>query len=157
METGMPSFMADPAIPVDFDEVRAGFASNVFGQDQAVDSLVNVLASVKTGISRTGKPIASFLFVGPTGVGKTELVKVLARFMFGSRDRLTRFDMSEFSTGYSVRGLIGMGENTEGLLTNAVRREPFSVILFDEIEKAHPSFFDYLLQVLSEGRLTSNT
>ena len=156
LETGMPPFMVDPAIPVNFDEVRSGIASNVYGQDQAVESLVNVLTSVKTGMSRTGKPIASFLFVGPTGVGKTELVKVLAEFMFGSRDRLTRFDMSEYSTALAVKGLIGAGPDAEGLLTNAVRREPFGVILFDEIEKAHANFFDNLLQVLSEGRLTDS-
>ncbi|MBK6904490.1 MAG: ATP-dependent Clp protease ATP-binding subunit [Saprospirales bacterium] len=156
METGMPPFMVDPAIPVDFEQVRSTFDSNVFGQGHAVDSLINVLSSVKTGMNRSGKPIASFLFVGPTGVGKTELVKVLAQFMFGSRERLTRFDMSEFSTAYAVRNLIGSGAHSEGLLTSAVRREPFGVLLFDEVEKAHPSFFDYLLQVLSEGRLTDS-
>ena len=156
LETGMPPFMVDPAIPVDFEAVRTRFATNVFGQEQAVNSLVNVLTSVKAGMSRTGKPIASFLFVGPTGVGKTELVKVLAEFMFGSRDRLTRFDMSEYSTAPAVKSLIGIKGDTEGLLTNAVRREPFGVILFDEIEKAHPHFFDNLLQVLSEGRLTDS-
>lgn len=156
LETGMPSFMVDPLIPVVFDTVRDFFASNVYGQEQAVDSLVNVLASVKTALSRTGKPIASFLFAGPTGVGKTELVKVLAEFMFGSRDRLTRFDMSEYSSPFSVMNLVGQDKMAEGTLINAVRREPFSVILFDEIEKAHYSFFDFLLQILSEGRLTDN-
>lgn len=156
LETGMPPFMVDPLIPVDFDSVRDFFASNVYGQEQAVDSLVNVLASVKTALSRTGKPIASFLFAGPTGVGKTELVKVLAEFMFGSRDRLTRFDMSEYSSPFSVMNLVGQDKTAEGALINAVRREPFSVILFDEIEKAHYTFFDFLLQILSEGRLTDN-
>lgn len=156
LETGMPSFMVDPVIPVDFDSVREFFAINVFGQEQAVDSLVNVLASVKTALSRTGKPIASFLFAGPTGVGKTELVKVLAEFMFGSRDRLTRFDMSEYSSPFSVMNLVGQDKTAEGALINAVRREPFSVILFDEVEKAHYTFFDFLLQILSEGRLTDN-
>jgi ATP-dependent Clp protease ATP-binding subunit ClpA len=154
-ETGMPSFMVDPAIPVDLDAVQRQFSENVYGQKPAVDSLINVLASVKTGMSRTGKPIASFLFAGPTGVGKTELVKVLAGFMFGSRERLTRFDMSEYSTLYAAMGLIGMEPGSEGTLINAVRREPFSVVLFDEIEKAHSSFLDALLQILGEGRLTN--
>lgn len=156
LEAGMPAFMVDPVIPVDFDSVREFFASNVFGQEQAVDSLANVLASVKTAMNRTGKPIASFLFAGPTGVGKTELVKVLAEFMFGNRDRLTRFDMSEYASPFSVMNLVGQDRTAEGALINAVRREPFSVILFDEIEKAHYTFFDFLLQILSEGRLTDN-
>lgn len=153
-ETGMPKFMVDPSLPMDTTAVKRGFNNNVFGQEAAVDSVVNVLASVKTALTRTGKPIASLLFVGPTGVGKTELAKVLAEFMFGSRERLTRFDMSEFSTPFAVARLLGTGYFTDGLLTNAIRREPFGVLLFDEIEKAHPAFFDLLLQVLGEGRLT---
>lgn len=156
METGMPPFMVDPMIPISLEDVRERFASNVFGQEGAVESLVNILASVKTALTRSGKPIASFLFVGPTGVGKTELVKVLAEFMFGNRDRLTRFDMSEFSSPWSVMNLVGQDSTSEGLLINAARREPFSVILFDEIEKAHYTFYDFLLQLLSEGRLTDN-
>ncbi|MCO6476497.1 MAG: ATP-dependent Clp protease ATP-binding subunit [Phaeodactylibacter sp.] len=153
-ETGMPRFMADPALPMDATAVKQSFNSKVFGQEAAVDSVVNVLASVKTALARAGKPIASLLFVGPTGVGKTELAKILAEFMFGSRERLTRFDMSEFSTPLAVSRLVGTSYFSEGLLTNAIRREPFGVLLFDEIEKAHPSFFDLLLQILSEGRLT---
>ena len=155
-ETGLPSFMVDPDIPMELDAVGRKFAANVYGQERAVDSLVNLLASVKTALSRTGKPIASFLFVGPTGVGKTELAKVLAEFMFGSRDRLTRFDMSEYSSAYDVMRLTGLSFRNDGLLTSAVRREPFCVLLFDEIEKAHSDFSDLLLQILGEGRLTDS-
>lgn len=155
-ETGMPVFMVDPAIQMNILKVKNEFHSNIFGQDKAVDSIINVLASVKTALMRTGKPIASFLFVGPTGVGKTELAKVLAQFMFGSRQRMIRFDMSEFSDSYNVMRLIGTDYFSDGLLTSAVRREPFCVLLFDEIEKAHASFYDLLLQILSEGRLTDN-
>ncbi|HQU60866.1 MAG TPA: AAA family ATPase, partial [Saprospiraceae bacterium] len=155
-ETGMPRFMADPAIPMDTVAIKADFNSKIFGQEAAVDSIVDLLAAVKTALTRTGKPIASLLLVGPTGVGKTELAKTLAEFMFGNRNRLVRFDMSEFSTPYSILRLTGTSYFTDGLLTSAIRREPFSVLLFDEIEKADPHFFDLLLQLLSEGRLTDN-
>ena len=156
-ETGMPSFMVDPEVPMNPAKIKQDFNNNVFGQEKAVDSIVDLLASVKTALTKTGKPIASLLFVGPTGVGKTELAKVLAQFMFGSRDKLVRFDMSEYSDPYSVMRLTGMSYETDGLLTAAVRRAPFCVLLFDEIEKAHPNFFDLLLQVLSEGRLTDSS
>jgi len=150
-ETGMPTFMADPDIPMDPAKVRQQFAGQLQGQERAVNELVDLLGAVKTALTRRGKPIASFLFVGPTGVGKTELSKLLAAFMFGQRDRLTRFDMSEYSTPQAVLRLTGI---RDGLLTAAVRREPFSVLLFDELKKADDSFFDLLLQILSEGRLT---
>jgi len=156
-ETGMPLFMADPEVQMNPATIKQNFNSNVFGQEQAVDSIVNLLASVKTALTKTGKPIASLLFVGPTGVGKTELTKVLAQFMFGSRERMVRFDMSEYADPYSVIRLTGLSYGTDGLLTAAVRREPFCVLLFDEIEKAHTNFFDLLLQVLSEGRLTDSS
>ncbi|MFN7119622.1 MAG: AAA family ATPase [Saprospiraceae bacterium] len=155
-ETGMPIFMVDPAVPMDVKKVRTQFHNNIFGQEQAVESVVDVLASVKAALARSGKPIASFLFAGPTGVGKTELAKVLAQFMFGNRQRMVRFDMSEFSDPYAVLRLIGTDYHSDGLLTSAVRREPFCVLLFDEIEKAHSTFYDLLLQMLSEGRLTDN-
>jgi ATP-dependent Clp protease ATP-binding subunit ClpA len=155
-ETGMPPFMIDPIIPMSPSQIKAQFNNAVFGQESAVESVVNMLSTVKTGLSKTGKPIASFLFVGPTGVGKTELAKVLSAFMFGSRDRMTRFDMSEYSSYDAVSKLLGAGFYTDGLLTSTVRREPFCVLLFDEIEKAHPDFYDLLLQMLSEGRLTDS-
>jgi ATP-dependent Clp protease ATP-binding subunit ClpA len=152
--SGMPQFMVDANLHLDVDQVKLLFNQQIFGQEKAVASVIDVIASVKTALTRVGKPIASFLFAGPTGVGKTELAKVLANYVFGSRDRLLRFDMSEFSNPYSIIRLIGAETGSEGLLTAAVRREPFSVLLFDEIEKAHPNFFDLLLQVLGEGRLT---
>jgi ATP-dependent Clp protease ATP-binding subunit ClpA len=155
-ETGMPLFMVDPAVPMNVRQVKIEFHNNIFGQHQAVESVVNALTSVKAALARTGKPIASFLFAGPTGVGKTELAKVLAQFMFGNRQKLVRFDMSEFSDPYAVLRLIGADYFSEGLLTSAVRREPFCVLLFDEIEKANPAFYDLLLQILGEGRLTDN-
>ncbi len=156
-ETGMPQFMVDPEIPMDLKEVEQGFKNNLFGQDRAIESLTGLLASVKAALMRTGKPIASLLFIGPTGVGKTEMAKLLSEFMFGKRDRMVRFDMSEFSDPYSVMRLTGESYFSDGLLTSAVRREPFCVLLFDEIEKAHPDFYDLLLQILSEGRLTDSS
>lgn len=156
-EAGMPQFMIDPSVPMDLAQILQLFKSNIFGQDKAVHSVVDVLASVKTALARQGKPIASLLFVGPTGVGKTEMAKVLADFMFGSRDRMIRFDMSEYSDAYQVMRLTGVSYFQDGLLTSAVRQTPFSVILFDEIEKASPVFYDLLLQILSEGRLTDSS
>lgn len=156
LDTGMPLFMVDPNITINPGQLKADFNNQVFGQDLAVDSLIDMLSTVKADLSKSGKPIASFLFVGPTGVGKTELAKVLADYMFGDRNRLLRFDMSEYSNPYSVMRLIGQDSFSEGQLTAAVRRSPFSVILFDEIEKADSSFYDLLLQVLGEGRLTDN-
>ncbi|NUO02533.1 MAG: ATP-dependent Clp protease ATP-binding subunit [Saprospiraceae bacterium] len=153
-ESGMPPFIVDPDIPMDSKAVLAHFNNQVFGQETAVAVLGNVLTGIKTALSKTGKPIASLLFVGPTGVGKTEVAKILAGFMFGGRDRMVRFDMSEFSDYGAVNRLIGTGPGSDGQLTSAVRREPFCVLLFDEIEKADAGFFDLLLQILGEGRLS---
>jgi DNA polymerase III delta prime subunit len=155
-EAGMPTYMIDPQIPMDLVEIKSYFQKNIYGQGKAVESIVDLLASVKTALTREGKPIASFLFVGPTGVGKTEMAKVLADFMFGSRERMIRFDMSEYSNPYNVMRLTGESYFKDGLLTSAVRQTPFSVVLFDEIEKAHPVFYDLLLQMLGEGRLTDS-
>lgn len=155
-DSGMPLFMVDPSLPMDTEKIRQDFNEKIFGQQNAVNGLVEILAAVKTALARKGQPIASLLFVGPTGVGKTELAKVLANFMFGNQGNLVRFDMSEYSNYYATLRLIGQDYFTEGLLTSAVRKSPFCVLLFDEIEKAHPTFFDLLLQVLSEGRLSDN-
>lgn len=155
-ESGLPIFMVDPTVPMDLSALRRSFNANVFGQERAVAAVVDMMAAVKTALTRTGKPIASFLFAGPTGVGKTELAKVLAATMFGSRERMLRFDMSEYSSPWSVMRLTGEGYYSEGLLTNAVRRDPFCVLLFDEIEKADAKFYELLLQILSEGRLSDS-
>jgi ATP-dependent Clp protease ATP-binding subunit ClpA len=155
-ETGMPVFMVDPDELLDITALQEFFKKNVFGQDHAVNILSDVLVSVKTALMRPGKPIASMLFAGPTGVGKTEMAKVLAEFMFGSRERMIRFDMSEYSSISAIARLTGEGYSTDGILTSAVRREPFCVLLFDELEKAHPLFNDLLLQMLGEGRLTDS-
>ena len=155
-ESGMPPFMIDPTLQMDAEAIKNQFKAQVFGQELAVHTVIDLMAAVKTALTRTGKPIASFLFVGPTGVGKTELAKVLAEFMFGSRERLLRFDMSEFSDPFSVMRLTGQGYFADGLLTSAVRREPFCVLLFDEIEKADPTFYDLLLQIIGEGRLSDS-
>ncbi len=152
-ESGMPRFLVDSHTPLKLDATREFFQSRLFGQNAAIDILVNLLAAVKTRLTRPGKPIASLLFVGPTGVGKTELVKALAEFMFGDSERLIRFDMSEFSDEVAVLRLTG-DAGAQGLLTNKLRQQPFSVVLFDELEKAHYSFYDLLLQIMGEGRLT---
>ena len=154
-ETGLPLVLLDDATPLDLDAARGWFAARVIGQDEAVDLVVDLLATVKAGLARPGKPIASLMFIGPTGVGKTELAKALAEFLFGDGRRMTRFDMSEYADPISVLRLIGGATGRgEGLLTARVREQPFSVLLLDEFEKADPSFFDLLLQVLGEGRLT---
>src|SRR4029079_3920881 len=119
-----------------------------------VELIVHLLATVKAGLTRPRKPIASLLFIGPTGVGKTEMAKTLAEFLFGSRQRLTRFDMSEFGDSVSVQRLVGGVFGSEGLLTARIREQPFSVVLLDEFEKGHLQMLDLLLQVLGEGRLT---
>ncbi|WP_374566542.1 AAA family ATPase [Ideonella sp.] len=153
-ETGMPRRMLDPRQPLDLAEVDAFFRRRLFGQPDAIDVVTGLLATTKTGLARTGKPIASLLLIGPTGVGKTETAKALAEFMFGDPRRMIRFDMSEYADPAAVVRLLGDLGGEEGVLTGAVRRQPFSVLLLDELEKAHPSFFDLLLQVLGEGRLT---
>lgn len=155
-ETGMPQFMIDPEIPMDMAEVQQFFAGQLYGQNQAIDQLINLLAAVKAGLTQGNKPIASLLFVGPTGVGKTELAKLLSQFMFGDRERMIRFDMSEYSNPIGVSRLTRRIGDQDGVLTSAVRRTPFTVLLFDEIEKAHVDFFDLLLQILGEGRLTDS-
>ena len=156
-ETGLPIFMLDPDVPLDLDATQRWFSANVLGQAEAAELVVDVLAAAKAGLTRSRRPLASLLFIGPTGVGKTEMAKALAERLFGDRNRLSRFDMSEFAKPMDVERLIGGASHRgEGLLTAKVREQPFSVILFDEFEKAHPLFFDLLLQVLGEARLTDS-
>lgn len=161
-ETGLPLWLLDDELPLDLEATRKQFAQRVIGQPEAVSQVVDLLATMKAGLNREHKPLASFLFLGPTGVGKTELAKALADFVFGAgtnsgrqRDsRLIRIDMSEFSDPWAVQRLIGGTWESEGVLTARVREQPFAVVLLDEFEKAHPALFDLLLQVLGEGRLT---
>jgi len=131
----------------------------VVGQDEAISAVANAIRRSRSGLSDPNRPLGSFLFLGPTGVGKTELTKALAGFLFDSEEHMVRIDMSEFMEKHSVARLIGappgyVGYDEGGYLTEAVRRKPYSVILFDEVEKAHPDVFNVLLQVLDDGRLT---
>ncbi len=131
----------------------------VVGQDEAIAAVANAIRRSRSGLSDPNRPTGSFLFLGPTGVGKTELCKALANFLFDSEDHLIRIDMSEFMEKHSVARLIGappgyVGYEEGGYLTEAVRRKPYSVVLLDEVEKAHPDVFNVLLQVLDDGRLT---
>src|SRR5450830_672589 len=131
----------------------------VVGQDEAVRLVSDAIRRSRSGLSDPNRPYGSFLFLGPTGVGKTELCKALAGFLFDSEDHLIRIDMSEFMEKHSVARLIGaphgyVGYEEGGHLTEAVRRKPYCVILLDEVEKAHPDVFNVLLQVLDDGRMT---
>lgn len=133
--------------------------TRVIGQDEAVSAVANAIRRSRAGLADPNRPVGSFLFLGPTGVGKTELCKALAAFLFDTEDAMVRIDMSEFMEKHSVARLIGappgyVGYEEGGYLTEAVRRRPYSVILLDEVEKAHPDVFNILLQVLDDGRLT---
>lgn len=153
-ETGMPEFMINPEIALEVDKMQRYFQTNIYGQDESIYTVSDLMVAIKAAVVRRGKPLASLLFVGPTGVGKTEMAKVLAQFMFGNRNKMIRFDMSEYTDTRAIMRLTGDGASGEGLLTSSVRQDPFSVLLFDELEKVHPSFYDLLLQILGEGRLT---
>ncbi|MFN3406771.1 MAG: AAA family ATPase, partial [Caldimicrobium sp.] len=140
-------------------KIEERLKERVVGQDHAISAVANALRRARAGLKDPNRPIGSFLFIGPTGVGKTELAKALAEFMFDTEQAMIRIDMSEYMEKHSVARLIGappgyVGYEEGGQLTEAVRRRPYSVILFDEIEKAHPDVFNILLQVLDDGRLT---
>jgi ATP-dependent Clp protease ATP-binding subunit ClpB len=142
-------------------KVEEVLKKDVVGQDEAIRAIARAIKRNKAGLSEANRPIGSFLFLGPTGVGKTESAKTLAKFLFDDAKNLVRFDMSEYMEKHSVSRLIGsapgyVGYEEGGQLTEAVRRKPYSVILFDEIEKAHTDVFNILLQVLDDGRLTDN-
>ena len=155
-ETGIPLVLLDDQQALDLESTREWFARRVIGQPQAVARVLDLIAMTKARLARPRKPLASLLFIGPTGTGKTEMAKSLATFLFGDASRLARFDLNEFNDPNAVQRLIGGpgAANTEGLLTARVREQPFSVLLLDEFEKADPSFFDLLLQILGDGRLT---
>jgi ATP-dependent Clp protease ATP-binding subunit ClpA len=153
-ETGLPLDILDESRPLDLGRTRDWFAARVLGQDEAVDLIVDLLAAIKANLTRPHRPVASLLFIGPTGVGKTEMAKALAEFLYHDAQRMTRIDMSEYADPLAADRLIGGSFQEEGLLTARVREQPFGVVLLDEFEKAHPRLFDLLLQVLGEGRLT---
>lgn len=153
-ETALPEFLINASMPFDKAVLRKRFEAALFGQDKAIDGLCDIISAIKSSLLRPSKPIASLLFVGPTGVGKTALAKKLTEIMFGNSDRILRFDMSEYTSYESIIRLKG-DFDSNGRLSSAMMRQPFSVLLFDEIEKANPLFNDLLLQILGEGRMST--
>jgi ATP-dependent Clp protease ATP-binding subunit ClpA len=152
--SGLSVAFLDPKQRLDRDAVRDQLHEQVIGQTEAVEALADVVSVAKARLNDPDRPLAAFLFLGPTGVGKTESAKAIARTLFGDTDRLLRFDLNEFNQPGAAARLVGTFSRPEGLLTAAIRRQPFAVVLLDEVEKAHPEVFDLLLQVLGEGRLT---
>ena len=161
MMSGIPVQRIAQAEGLKLRQMKDVLKGKVIGQDEAVEKVVKAIQRNRIGLKDPNKPIGSFIFLGPTGVGKTHLAKSLAEFMFDSPDALIRVDMSEYMEKFSVSRLIGappgyVGYEEGGQLTERVRRKPYSIILFDEIEKAHPDVFNLLLQVMDEGRLTDS-
>jgi len=159
-DSGVPQTLLDDRQPLSLEDVRRFLSERVIGQPQAVAAVVNLVTLIKAGLSDPTKPTGVLFFVGPTGVGKTELAKSLAEYLFGSSERMLRLDMTEFNDVGAVERLIGNPQAAEwsphrhGLLTGPIRQQPMSVVLLDEFEKAHRSVFDLLLQVMDDGRLT---
>lgn len=154
LTSGIPELLLHPDRALLAEDVRRALTKRVIGQDEAIRRVVDTICVIKAGLQPEGRPLATLLFAGPTGVGKTEVARTLANYLFGSPERMVRFDMSEFMDGHAAQRLIAGTERSEGLLVRRVRQQPFCVLLLDEIEKAHPAVFDLLLQVLGEGRLT---
>lgn len=154
--TGMPSDILDDGEKLDLPSLKQHFSAKVIGQEEAVNTMVERIAMIKAGLTDPSKPAGVFLFVGPTGTGKTEIAKSMAEYLFGSEDSMIRMDMSEFQTADSTYKILGstsdVGEDMA--LVNTIRRQPFSIVLLDEFEKAHPNIWDLFLQVFDDGRLT---
>ncbi|MCB9644630.1 MAG: ATP-dependent Clp protease ATP-binding subunit [Myxococcales bacterium] len=154
-QTGLPGFILWEQQSRSTHDISAHFRRRIIAQQAAVESVTDIVVTLQQGLNDPERPLATMLFVGPTGVGKTETAKALAAYLFGREDRMIRFDMSEFMDSWAVSRLIGDRWQPDGELTRRVQQQPFSVILLDEIEKGHPAVFDALLQVLGEGRLTN--
>ena len=161
MMTGIPVTRVAQTESDKLLNMEEALKGSIIGQDEAVKKLTKAIRRARAGLKNPDRPIGSFIFLGPTGVGKTELCKVLARYLFDTEDALIKIDMSEYMEKFAVSRLVGappgyVGYEEGGQLTEKVRRKPYSVVLFDEIEKAHPDIFSLLLQVLDEGRLTDS-
>lgn len=154
LQSGLALDFLDRQVRLEQTTVRDALARLIIGQKAAVEAAARVIAVAKARLNDPDRPLASFLFLGPTGVGKTQCAKALAAYLFGTEERLLRFDLNEYGEPGAATRLVGTFYQPEGLLTSAIRRQPFAVVLFDEIEKAHPEVFDLLLQVLGEGRLS---
>jgi ATP-dependent Clp protease ATP-binding subunit ClpC len=156
-QTGLPELFLRDEVPLARDEVVAAFARQVIGQDEAVQAAANLVMTFKAGMNDPNRPVGVLLFCGPTGVGKTELARALARYFFGSGeqvDRLVRLDMSEYAGPSAAQRLIAQPDGRPSDFIQKLRQQPFTVVLFDEIEKADAEVFDVLLGVFDEGRLT---
>lgn len=154
--SGLNEQIFDTSETFSVGEVEKHIGKQLVGQEQAAKTLTNVIHTIKSRLSPVGKPLGSFLFIGPTGVGKTHAAKVLCQYLMGDEKHLLRFDMNEYYDPYAVHRLIGDESNPEGQLTSRVRYQPFGIVLLDEIEKAHRKVHDLLLQVLDDGRLTDS-
>jgi ATP-dependent Clp protease ATP-binding subunit ClpC len=159
MWTGVPVVSIAEEESLRLLKMEAALHERVVGQDEAIKVLAHSVRRARAGLKDPRRPIGSFIFLGPTGVGKTELCKALAQFMFGSDEALLQFDMSEFMERHTVSRLVGappgyVGYEEAGQLTEAIRRRPYSVVCFDEVEKAHPEAFNMLLQIMEDGHLT---
>ncbi|MFT7461152.1 MAG: ATP-dependent Clp protease ATP-binding subunit ClpC, partial [Planctomycetota bacterium] len=152
--TGLPLEILDDRQKLDLGDLSKAFQDQVLGQEEAVDVLTERIAMIKAGLTDPSRPAGVFLFVGPTGTGKTEIAKTLADFMFGSPDRMIRLDMSEFQTADSMYRIFGGLGGDSIALVDQIRKNPFSVILLDEFEKSHPKVWDLFLQVFDDGRMT---
>lgn len=152
--SGMSIQFLDDKAKLDRREIIEKIQSGVVGQTTAIKAAADAISVAKARLNDVSRPLASFLFLGATGVGKTEAAKQIAEYLYGDAEKLLRFDMNEFVSAFDAARLVGTFDQPEGLLTNAIRRQPFAVILLDEIEKAHPNVFNLLLQVLGDGRLT---